>query len=345
MRGGERFVRQLSPMIATPRRRPAQRPKKWDRRPGLRADLAEPGAINQIVFRRLPPAEMAEEDVEIAVEAAALNFKDVMNAMGLLPENAVSGGLTSHRLGLEVAGRVFARGVKVGDLQVGDAVMARVAEGFAGRVITPARRAAPACAFDSRSSRRHSRGLRHRMVLIVPPSALAAGETVLIHSAAGGVGGAAIQLAKRAGAAVIATAGTKEKRDLLRQQGIEHVFDSRSLECFNQIMEVTGNRGVDIVLNSLTGRFITQSLKCLAPFGRFIEIGKADIYRNSKLNMERLGEKILLLRCRRRSARRAKGRGCIAKCWPTSSHFLNAASCGRMRSRSSPYRSCRTPSS
>src|SRR5262249_35108595 len=118
------------------------------------------------------------------------------------------------------------------------------------------------------------------------------GETVLIHSAAGGVGGAAIQLAHRVGATVIATAGTEERRAYLREQGVQHVFDSRSLECFNQIMEVTGNRGVDIVLNSLTGRFITQSLKCLAPFGRFIEIGKADVYRNSKLNMQRLGENI-----------------------------------------------------
>ena len=113
-----------------------------------------------------------------------------------------------------------------------------------------------------------------------------------MHPGAGGGGGAAIQLARRAGATVIATAGTKEKRAWLREQGVEHVFDSRSLECFNQIMDVTGNRGVDVVLNSLTGRFITQSLKCLAPFGRFIEIGKADVYRNSKLNMERLGENI-----------------------------------------------------
>jgi surfactin synthase thioesterase subunit/NAD(P)-dependent dehydrogenase (short-subunit alcohol dehydrogenase family)/acyl carrier protein len=74
--------------------------------------------------------------------------------------------------------------------------------------------------------------------------------------------------------------------------GVEHVFDSRSLDFYNQVMEVTAGRGVDIVLNSLTGRFIPQSLKCLAPFGRFVELGKADIYRNSKMNLERLGENI-----------------------------------------------------
>ena len=92
---------------------------------------------------------------------------------------------------------------------------------------------------------------------------LGRGETVLIHSAAGGVGGAAIQLAQRAGANIIATAGTKEKRTALKQFGVKHVFDSRSLDFYNQVMQVTDGRGVDVVLNSLTGRFIAQSLKCL----------------------------------------------------------------------------------
>src|ERR1019366_6733835 len=118
------------------------------------------------------------------------------------------------------------------------------------------------------------------------------GETVLLHSAAGGVGGAAIQLAQRAGVTVIATAGTKDKQAYLRHLGVQQVFDSRSLDFYNQVMDVTAGCGVDIVLNSLTGRLIAQSLKCLAPYGRFIEIGKADIYRNGKLNLERLGENI-----------------------------------------------------
>src|SRR5207248_8378860 len=121
---------------------------------------------------------------------------------------------------------------------------------------------------------------------------MARDETVLIPSAAGGVGVAAIHLARRAGATVISTAGTKEKRAYLQQMGVPHVFDSRSLDFYNHVMDVTGGRGVDIVLNSLSGRFITQGLKCLAPFGRFIELGKSDVYRNSKLNMERLGENI-----------------------------------------------------
>ena len=292
LRGDERFVRQLIPVD-----RDSAEQAAVSEEAGIgghyRADVSVPGALDQIVFRRLPPVSLGESDVEIAVQAAALNFKDVMNAMGLLPENAVAGGLTGARLGLEVAGRVLRTGRLVKHVQEGDDVIARVAEGFCGRVTTPAH-------YVIRKPQRLT-PLQAAAVPLVYVTAwyslchlarMARGETVLIHSAAGGVGGAAIQLAQRAGAIVIATAGTKEKRASLKQMGIEHVFDSRSLDFSNDVLAATGGRGVDIVLNSLTGRFIAQSLKCLVPFGRFVEIGKADIYRNSKLSLERLGENI-----------------------------------------------------
>ncbi|WP_068136335.1 type I polyketide synthase [Roseimaritima ulvae] len=258
-----------------------------------RADLQEAGQLDQIVFRRQNPCQLADSDVEIAVQAAALNFKDVMNAMGLLPPHAVSGGLASDRLGLEISGQVLRVGSAVQHVKAGDNVIARVAEGFSGRVSVPGHCVAP------RPS--HLTPVQAAAIPVVYVTAwyslchlarMTRGETVLIHSAAGGVGGAAIRLAQRAGVNVIATAGTREKRDYLRQMGVEHVFDSRSLDFYNDVMDVTDGRGVDIVVNSLTGRFIAQSVKCLAPFGRFIELGKSDIYRNSKLGMERLGENI-----------------------------------------------------
>ncbi|MCH8149690.1 MAG: SDR family NAD(P)-dependent oxidoreductase, partial [Planctomycetes bacterium] len=258
-----------------------------------RADVSLPGALDEIVFRRLPPVDLGENDVEIAVRAAALNFKDIVNSMGLLPANAVAGGLAGVRIGFEVAGRVLGTGRLVGHVQAGDEVIARVADGFSGRVTAPAHYVA------HRPSRlTPQQGAAVPVVFITAWYSLChlarmdRGETVLIHSAAGGVGGAAIQFAQRAGAIVIATAGTKEKRQFVRDMGVEHVFDSRSLDFYNGVMEVTGGRGVDIVLNSLTGRFITQSLKCLAPFGRFVELGKLDIYRNNKLGLQRLGENI-----------------------------------------------------
>lgn len=292
LRGPDRSIRQLAPVD-----RDAAEQAAATTEPGVggsyRADVMEPGALDQIVFRRLDPRDPGPGEVEIAVEAAALNFKDVMNAMGLLPEHAVAGGLTAHRLGLEVAGRVLRTGPGVRDVAPGDAVVARVPEGFCGRVVTPAN-----CVV------RRPESLTPQQAAAIPHvtttawyalhhlARLAPGETVLIHSAAGGVGTAAIQLARRAGATVIATAGTQEKREYVRRMGVEHVFDSRSLDFSNKVLEATGGRGVDVVLNSLAGRFIAQSLKCLAPFGRFIELGKADIYRNGKLGLERLGENV-----------------------------------------------------
>ena len=292
LRGGERYVRQLVPIDRDSAEQAAST-EEAGCGGAYRADLSVPGMLDQIVFRQLSPRELGEGEVEIAVEAAALNFKDIMNGMGLLPHNAVAGGLTSDRLGLEVAGRVLRTGRLVQHVQAGDAVIARVSEGFCGRVITPAHCVArrPACLTPQQ-------GAAVPVVFITAwyslchLARLARGETVLIHSAAGGVGGAAIQLAQRAGATVLATAGTKEKRAYLRDMGVEHVFDSRSLDFYDQVMDATAGRGVDVLINSLTGRFIAQSMKCLAPFGRFIELGKADIYRNNKLNLECLGENI-----------------------------------------------------
>ncbi len=292
LRGEQRFVRQLTP-IDQHAAEQAAATEEMGVGGAYHADLSEPGLLEQIVFRRVGPGEVGQEDVEIAVEAAALNFKDIMNAMGVLPADAVAGGLTGHRLGLEVAGRVVRTGRLVQHVQPGDDVIARVAEGFCGRAIT-----AGHCVVRRPAGITPTQAASLPVVCItawyslVHLARMARGETVLIHSAAGGVGGAAIQLAQRAGAIVIATAGTKDKQAYLRNLGVQHVFDSRSLDFYNQVMDVTGGRGVDIVLNSLTGRFIAQSIKCLAPLGRFIELGKADIYRNSKLNLERLGENI-----------------------------------------------------
>ncbi|COV77141.1 polyketide synthase pks5 [Mycobacterium tuberculosis] len=112
-----------------------------------------------------------------------------------------------------------------------------------------------------------------------------AGDKVLIHSATGGVGQAAIAIARAAGAQIYATAGNEKRRDLLRDMGIEHVYDSRSVEFAEQIRRDTAGYGVDIVLNSVTGAAQLAGLKLLALGGRFIEIGKRDIYSNTRLEL------------------------------------------------------------
>ena len=111
------------------------------------------------------------------------------------------------------------------------------------------------------------------------------GERVLIHAATGGVGLAAIQVARWLGAEIYATAGSPEKRAYLQALGIQHVMDSRSLSFADEVLALTDGQGVDVVLNSLSGEAIAKSLAVLAPYGRFVEIGKRDIYQNSQIGL------------------------------------------------------------
>ena len=111
------------------------------------------------------------------------------------------------------------------------------------------------------------------------------GDKVLIHSATGGVGQAAIAIARAAGAEIFATAGSEQRRQLLRDMSIEHVYDSRSIEFADQIRHDTDGYGVDIVLNSVTGAAQRAGIELLAQAGRFIEIGKRDIYGDTRLGL------------------------------------------------------------
>jgi len=118
------------------------------------------------------------------------------------------------------------------------------------------------------------------------------GDRVLIHAATGGVGLAAIEVARHAGAEIFATAGSPEKRAYLASIGVQHVMNSRTLDFADEIMSITGGRGVDIVLNSLAGEAMLKSMTVLAPFGRFVEIGKKDIYADSHISLGALRKNI-----------------------------------------------------
>ncbi|MGB7113442.1 MAG: MDR/SDR family oxidoreductase, partial [Mycobacterium sp.] len=112
-----------------------------------------------------------------------------------------------------------------------------------------------------------------------------AGDKVLIHSGTGGVGQSAIGIDRAAGAEIFATAGSPKRRQILRDMGIEHVYDSRSIEFAEQIRRDTDGYGVDIVLNSLTGAAQRAGVELLSFGGRFVEIGKRDIYGDTKLGL------------------------------------------------------------
>ncbi|MGG7517816.1 type I polyketide synthase [Allorhizobium undicola] len=243
---------------------------------------ARPGFWDGLEYRPLSRTAPGKGEVEVAVKAAALNFIDVMKAMGTYP------GLDekSSRLGGECAGEVVAVGEGVSELAVGDRVVACAFGSFASHVTLAAGHVRP---IPAKLSFEEAAALPLVMATawygLVDLAGLEEGETVLIHSATGGLGLAAIQIARMRSARIIATAGSEEKRALLRGMGIEHVFCSRTLDWADAVREVTEGRGVDVVLNSLTGAAIPLGLECLAEDGRFIEVGKKDIYGGRSINL------------------------------------------------------------
>src|SRR5699024_3919796 len=186
-------------------------------------------------------------------------------------------------LGLEIVGRVTEVGNQVYDIQVGDPVMAQVSSDLGGFAVVDHYLCLP---IPSTMSFTQAASVPVAFLTVysslVYLGRLTAGESVLIHSAAGGAGAAAIQIAKLVGARVYATAGSPSRWVPVAEMGVDAVFDSRSLSIHDEITKATGGQGVGVVLNFLTGAMLTQSIACLAPFGRFLAIGKTDIYRNMR---------------------------------------------------------------
>ena len=255
----------------------------------LRLELPAAGQIKNLRWARQPLPAPAEDEVEIEVRAAGLNFRDVMFAMGQLPDEALENGFAGASLGMELAGVVAAAGARVGGLRPGDEVIAFAPASFGTRVLTKADAVV-----------RKPAGWSFEAAATVPVAFLTAyyalkhlaqleeGQKVLIHGAAGGVGIASIQIARNAGAEIYATAGSEAKRDFLRLLGADHVLDSRSLAFADEVMERTAGRGVDVVVNSLAGEAMARSLAVLRPFGRFLELGKRDFYENTRVGLRPL---------------------------------------------------------
>ncbi|KAJ6045303.1 Highly reducing polyketide synthase [Penicillium canescens] len=248
----------------------------------LKLTIKSPGLLDSFLFEEdMEYYEALPEDwVEIQVKAVGLNFKDVLVALGNLNEN---------KLGVDVSGVVTRVGSAVSNISVGDRVMTSSCNTFATFVRFPMQGVIPIpddMSFEDAAS----------MPLIfltayyalVTVGRLQPGETVLIHAAAGGVGQAAIAVAQHIGAEIYATVGSPEKRQLLIDQyGIpdDNIFSSRDTSFAKGVMRATNGSGVDVVLNSLAGEALRLSWNCLAKFGRFLEIGKADLFANTGLDM------------------------------------------------------------
>jgi len=202
-----------------------------------------------------------------------------LNAMGVYPGDPIP-------LGAECAGKVARLGKDVENLQVGEEVIAIAPSSFGRFATTSADLVVTKpghLSFEEATTIPVTFLTAHYALNYL--ARMSKGERVLIHAAAGGVGLSAVQLAQRAEAEIFATAGSPEKRAFLQYIGVKHIMDSRSLAFAEEVMQRTGGKGVDIVLNSLPGEYIPKSISVLAPHGRFLEIGKMDIYLNRTLDL------------------------------------------------------------
>jgi NADPH:quinone reductase-like Zn-dependent oxidoreductase/acyl carrier protein len=244
-----------------------------------------PGVLDAFGWRSIPRPAPVGDQVEIQVHAAGINFRDVMIALSLYPELPALPGRPG-----ECAGTVSRVGPDAQGLECGDAVFA-IVDGdehgaFADYVLTAARLVAkkPAnLSFAQAATLPIAFLTAHHALRIL--GRISAGERVLIHSAAGACGLAAVQLALAAGAEVFATVGIPSKATALAELGVKHVFDNRSLAFAEGVLAASGGRGVDIVLNSIPGPYLDKGLSLLAPFGRFIELGKTAIHANASIGL------------------------------------------------------------
>jgi polyketide synthase 12/myxalamid-type polyketide synthase MxaB len=261
-RGGSRHVARLARMTVTTAADPSDG--------GMRVELPDSHVLDDISLERHPRRVPERREVEIRVHAAAMNFRDVMNALGMRDDR--------QPVGSECAGVVVAIGPGVEEFQVGDAVVAVAPGCFADYVTTVVDLVA-----------RKPVGLTFEQAAGLPLAYLTAhyalndagrvarGDTVLVHAASGGVGLAAVHMARRAGARVLGSAGSPHKRAYLRSIGLDGVMDSRRTSFVDDIANATHGRGVDVVLNSLTGDLLTASLAVCSPGGRFVELGKREV--------------------------------------------------------------------
>lgn len=252
----------------------------------FRLDFLPAGGLDSLHLCEMERREPGEGEVEIAVHAAGLNFRDVLWAMGMLPEEAVEKGFSGPTIGMECAGEVARVGPGVSRLKVGDRVIAFASSCFASHVTTSADSAGLIPdAFSYEAAATIPTAFVTAWYALDQLARIEPGESVLIHGAAGGVGLAALQIAKLKGAVVFATAGADDKQKLVKAMGADHVLSSRSLKFADDVMRLTGGKGVDVVLNSLAGEAIAKGLQVLKPFGRFLEIGKRDLYANSRIGL------------------------------------------------------------
>ena len=287
IRNGSYLTRRLKPMNLDDRTA-AIRPSD-QRTGGYSLTVAPVGSLDNLHFKANDSRCPGPGEVALRVLTTGLNFRDVLTVLGLLPTRRH----TSPVLGWECVGEVTQVGEGVIRVKPGDLAIGLSPGCFASHIVLdsrlvwpkPARLSTVEAATLPLAFLTASYGLEHL-------ARLQPGERVLIHSASGGVGLAAIQVAKHMGAEVFATAGTPEKRAYLTHLGVTLTADSRSVTFADDILEATNGQGMDVVVNSLSGAAMYRSLSLLAPYGRFIELGKTDLLAGHTIGLKRFERNI-----------------------------------------------------
>ena len=285
LRGSARYVPRLTRFNPQPDARRTRPLKSGEE---FRVKSLEAGILDRLALFGMERRDPGPGEVAIEVDSAGLNFIDVAKALGIYPGLDPSAPVM---LGGECAGRVAAIGEGVTRFAVGDDVIG-INSDFVTNGLMASYTVLPQDVVVNKPA-----NISFQQAASMPLAYVTAyhsliklaqiqkGDWVLIHAGAGGVGLAAIHVAQEAGARIIATASSPEKHSFLRSLGVEHVLQSRTTDFAQQAREITGHRGVDIVLNSLTGEFMIKSLETLAPGGRFIELGKRDIYQDRRVGL------------------------------------------------------------
>ncbi|GKT50157.1 regucalcin [Colletotrichum spaethianum] len=260
------------------------------KKPHINITIATPGLLDTLYFieNHGSTTPLQDDEIEIEIKASSVNLKNVMHALGQIP---------GVGFGFDGSGTV-SRTSANSNFSIGDSVMwcNHTGGGFGTYLRCSelqAEKMPVGMAFNTAAA---LPAVYHTAIYsFIHVARLEKGESVLIHAAAGGVGQAAVQIARTIGATIYATVGSKSKRDLLKE--IHHlpddcVFDSRNPSFEKEMKLATNGRGVDVVLNSLGGDLLEHSWDCIAAFGRFVEIGKADILNNTSLPMLPFGQNV-----------------------------------------------------
>ncbi|NKY54665.1 type I polyketide synthase [Nocardia flavorosea] len=241
--------------------------------------------LSALAWRRTTRRNPGPGEVEVGMRIIGLNYKDPLKVMGILGERELADTFFGTSPGMEGVGTVTRVGTEVTDTAVGDLV-ALAAKGMMRRYHIVDRTAViplPAGTDPAVCTSTTAFGTAEYSLLDL--ARLEPGETVLIHGAAGGVGSAAIQVAKARGARIIGTASTEERRAHIRELGADHALNSRSLNFADDVLALTDGAGVDVILSSAPGEALRQNFKAIREFGRIVEVGKADIYTGGLLEL------------------------------------------------------------